>query len=326
MAAQEAARLLKENADMSSAYSAAHPQRPSEKPSLPPRELTDRLHRVPNILLADSSVLLTVNIQPPLAFFDDAVGAECLQVEQTVRQLLVASAKLRSVAVAARQEGITLPPEWLAQYEKAQQADIADLVRGPAQPDGPAANAELQRAAEKALKALTASPKPGTTMPASRPAAVAVVAKYTGRIGTMSFDDSGKMVVLDTPIVIRDANEYGAFIGRIPTREISMTNPSPPSDDPLLKKPPIDFQKHIMVAVIRAESMYLPPDIASVAVADGKLVVEFVVRELGDYRNLNQAGGIGTYCAAVVPRHDGAVKFVRQRVPPATQPEEGTGP
>ena len=63
-------------------------------------------------------------------------------------------AKLRSVAVAARQEGIALPPGWLAEYEKAEHAAIAGLARGPAQPHGPPAYADLQRAAEAALKDL----------------------------------------------------------------------------------------------------------------------------------------------------------------------------
>jgi hypothetical protein len=67
-------------------------------------------------------------------------------------------AKLRSVAVAARQEGIPLPPGWLVEYEKAERAVIAGLARGPAEPNSPSAYADLQRAAGAALKELGTAP------------------------------------------------------------------------------------------------------------------------------------------------------------------------
>ena len=67
-------------------------------------------------------------------------------------------AKLRSVAVAARQEGILLPPSWLADYEKAERAVIAGLARGPAEPNGPPVNEDRQRAAAVALKELGIAP------------------------------------------------------------------------------------------------------------------------------------------------------------------------
>lgn len=53
-------------------------------------------------------------------------------------------AKLRSVEVAARQDKIPLPPEWLAAYAKGQRAAISALMQSP-EPD-------LRRAAETALK------------------------------------------------------------------------------------------------------------------------------------------------------------------------------
>jgi len=67
-------------------------------------------------------------------------------------------AKLRSVVVAARQEGIPLPPAWLAEYEKAERAAITGLARGPAEPHGPSAAADRQRAAVAALKELGIAP------------------------------------------------------------------------------------------------------------------------------------------------------------------------
>lgn len=67
-------------------------------------------------------------------------------------------ARVRSVAVAANQDGITLPSGWLADYEKEQQAAIAALAQGP---DG-----DLRRVASLALEQLNVS----STLPATKPA------------------------------------------------------------------------------------------------------------------------------------------------------------
>lgn len=88
MTAEESERLEKENKKISRDYLAAHPVHPNEKPTAPPRELTDRLHRIPDILLQDCSVFFKPYIHGSLAFYDDAVGTECKTVESEVRALL----------------------------------------------------------------------------------------------------------------------------------------------------------------------------------------------------------------------------------------------
>jgi hypothetical protein len=74
----------------------------------------------------------------------------------------ICRAKVRSIAVAAQQERIPLPEGWLAAYARAQQTEIAGYARGPAEPNGPPAHGDLQRAAEAALKALAESPPDDT--------------------------------------------------------------------------------------------------------------------------------------------------------------------
>lgn len=161
--------------------------------------------------------------------------------------------------------------------------------------------------------------EPATQAATTQAAAVPVIARYAGRIETLALDNASKQeVVLDAPVIVRNARDYDAFVARIPAREISKTNPSPPSADPLLKKPEFDFQKQMLIAVICAQSMYLPPEIASVRAAGDALEVTVVERERGGWTSLNEARGIGTYSAVVVAKCAGAVKFVTQ---PARRPD-----
>ena len=96
-------------------------------------------------------------------------------------------------------------------------------------------------------------------------------------------------------------------------RTISKTNPSPPSKDPLLKKPPIDFGKHMMLVAIRADSMYVTPKLESVVAEKNVLFVHILDPNLGETRFLNQMQGVGTYLAVVVPKHKDPVKFLRKK-------------
>ena len=120
-----------------------------------------------------------------------------------------------------------------------------------------------------------------------------------------------------TERIIRTKAEYEAFVAKIPKRTISKTNPSPPSKDPLLKKPPIDFDKHMMLVAVRSNSMYVSPKLESVAVEKDALLVHILDPDLGETRFLNQMQGIGTYLAVVVPKHTGPIKFLRKKGEPA---------
>jgi hypothetical protein len=81
----EVARLEKENALATKEYYEKHPVDPLRKPTTPTRELTDRLHRIPNVLTPGYSALFTPFYkQGWMAFCDEGEKAECLRVEQTV--------------------------------------------------------------------------------------------------------------------------------------------------------------------------------------------------------------------------------------------------
>jgi hypothetical protein len=103
----------------------------------------------------------------------------------------------------------------------------------------------------------------------------------------------------DETLVISDQAAYDAFVSRLPTSEITPTQPAPPSTDPYLKHPPIDFSRFTLVVAVRADSMYVPPRITEVVFSDPPTVgVEHP--PLGDAAFAAAQQGVGTYDAAVI--------------------------
>ena len=149
--------------------------------------------------------------------------------------------------------------------------------------------------------------------------ALPVVASYEGRIRATGFDRNFRKVTGPTEMIIQTQAQYEAFVGKIPKRTISKTNPSPPSKDPLLKKPPIDFSKHMMLVAVRANSMYVTPKLESVVVGKDTLLVHILDPDLGETRFLNQMQGIGTYLAVVVRKHKGPIQFLRKKGTPVSR-------
>ena len=148
-------------------------------------------------------------------------------------------------------------------------------------------------------------------------AGIPVVATYKGHIRATGFDRNFREVKGPTEKIIRTEAEYEAFLRKIPKRAISKTHPAPPSKDPLLKTPPIDFDKHMMLVAVRSNSMYVSPKLESVAVEKDALLVHILDPDLGETRFLNQMQGIGTYLAVVVPKHEGPIQLLRKKGKPA---------
>jgi hypothetical protein len=142
---------------------------------------------------------------------------------------------------------------------------------------------------------------------------VPVVFSYEGRIRATSFDRNFRKVNGPTEMIVKTQADYEAFVAKIPKRQITKTNPAPPSKDPLLKKPAIDFGKHMMLVAIRANSMYVTPQFESVVAEKETLLVHILNPDLGETRFLNQMQGIVTYLAVVVPKRRGPIQFLRKK-------------
>jgi hypothetical protein len=129
---------------------------------------------------------------------------------------------------------------------------------------------------------------------------------YTGQVSLPS--PAPNEPAADLPMrVIRDAASFEQLVRMIPVTQITKRRPSPPSDDPLLERPDIDWSKHMMVVVFRANTMYVPPKLERPRQQNGKLVLELSHPPLGDTANAAAMMGIGTYCAIVIDRFDGDV-------------------
>jgi hypothetical protein len=109
--------------------------------------------------------------------------------------------------------------------------------------------------------------------------------------------------------VIREVRAFAELISMIPSHRIQKKQPAPPSDDPLLKKPSIDWSKKMVLVVFRDDSMYVAPKLQNPRVEKGRLVVDHIEPPLGDTARLAAAGGIGTYAAIVVDRFEGPIDF-----------------
>ena len=148
-----------------------------------------------------------------------------------------------------------------------------------------------------------------------------VVAVYEGLIRSMKVDKDFHEVTGPTERIIRTQADYEAFVAQIPLHQITKTNPAPPSKDPLLKRPPIDFAKHMVLIAIRPDNMYVSSHIESLVLDGQTLRVHVLDPDPGETRFLNQMRGIGTYRAVVVPQHTGPIQFHRKRgkpTPPQT--------
>ncbi len=80
-----------------------------------------------------------------------------------------------------------------------------------------------------------------------------------------------------------------------------MKQPAPPSDDPLLGEPEIDFSSATLVVGLRVDSMYVHPELSfSRLNGTSQLAVEVRYPPVGDTAMAAAMGGVGTYAAAVV--------------------------
>lgn len=142
---------------------------------------------------------------------------------------------------------------------------------------------------------------------------------FTGRV-FMGGPGPGSDVPEKDTRVIQNAKEFEAFVSRIPTKRVQKRQPAPPSTDPLLKDPQIDFATHTMLVVERP-SMYIGPEIERVEARGEGAHVLYRLPPLGETVYAAAVMDMGTYWAVVVPKVQGEVTF--EVLPNPGEPEEG---
>ena len=123
---------------------------------------------------------------------------------------------------------------------------------------------------------------------------------------------------------IRSQEEYEKFLERIPKKRIQKRQPAPDSKDPLLQKPPIDFNKHALVAVW-TDNIYLNGEVQSWRREGDDLVVAlgFDAPTEDVYNKYARPIGIGQYHVVRVDEFPGKLKVeaLNKKAPKEKQPE-----
>lgn len=147
-----------------------------------------------------------------------------------------------------------------------------------------------------------ATPAPKPSEPSSAEAPVTPRVSYSGRIYV------GNVGGGLSPRVIRTQADYERFVSALPQRKIQKKRPAPPSDDPLLALPKIDFSQEILIVALR-DSMYVHPELGPIVAKGDDLEVQVVYPPLGDTVMAAAMHGVGVYAAVVVPSCPGEVRF-----------------
>ena len=111
-------------------------------------------------------------------------------------------------------------------------------------------------------------------------------------------------------LAIHDQTEYHEFVQRIPKDRIQMKQPAPPSQDPLLKKPTVDFQEHALVAVW-SENVHIGCRIEGTRREGDDLKVQVNFDVPPDYRNYAAPYGYGQYHVLEVPAFPGRAELAQ---------------
>ena len=163
-----------------------------------------------------------------------------------------------------------------------------------------------------AISVLPACPSPSPPPPAPSASGTGVLVDPDGAPVAVAASYQGHVMVPDEelpPRVVRDRAAFDAFVSLIPKERIQKKQPAPPSDDPLLSSPPIDFSRQMLLVAFRTTTMYVHPELERPRMEGGKLVVDVAHPPLDDAAHPAAMHGVGTYCAIVVRAFDGEVEF-----------------
>ena len=116
--------------------------------------------------------------------------------------------------------------------------------------------------------------------------------------------------------VIRDEQSFHRFIARIPGKVMDFVPSSPPSNDPLLQRPKIDFDRHMLLVIISHEpNCFIDLDIVGIELTSKTMEVLCRYSEPGPV--VQKVISYGAYCAAVTCRFDGEIFFLTYPEKPA---------
>jgi hypothetical protein len=108
--------------------------------------------------------------------------------------------------------------------------------------------------------------------------------------------------------VIRDEQTFHRFIAYIPDKVMDFVPSPPPSNDPLLQRPKIDFDKYMVLVIISHEpNCFIDLDIVGIELTSKAMKVLCRYSDPGPV--VPKAISYGAYCAVVTRRFDGDIVF-----------------
>lgn len=177
----------------------------------------------------------------------------------------------------------------------------AEFVALPMEPETP------EQKAEKAQKIS------GTT-------SHEIIKEYQGLISaSLSLATGGKMpmkAAKEEQLIIDSQEKYQLFVSRIYPDVVTMTNPAPKSEDPLLQMPPIDFPRERLIVFLAHDGMYGKIELKKITENDGVLTLHGsyskpTLNELG----LSQPMGVGRYRAFLLKSDAPKLELDMQKEP-----------
>lgn len=102
------------------------------------------------------------------------------------------------------------------------------------------------------------------------------------------------------PRVIRTDAGYDQFVALIPEHRVQKRQPAPPSDDPLLARPRIDFATHALVVGFRTDTMQPGLFEPTITVTDDLVTVRLADKDPGDSAMAARRMDVGAYVAVLV--------------------------
>ena len=125
-----------------------------------------------------------------------------------------------------------------------------------------------------------------------------VITTYSG-ICSMNLDDPADPIGDMKNFPIYSQSDFEEFIARVPENFPSKTNPPLKNDDPLLKKPKIDFEKNMALVLLNPDTLASKPKVLSIREDTETMWIkaEHPAKPLGEAR----PDGMGTYTIVIIP-------------------------
>lgn len=119
--------------------------------------------------------------------------------------------------------------------------------------------------------------------------------------------------------VLRNQTEFNRFVERIPKWRMQKLQPAPLNPDPILQKPEVDFEDHVLL-VVWSDNIHIIPRILKCERAGRDLQVEVAFQTPPDYRSYEAPYYHGRYLLLELDRFDGEMTLLPRETVIERQP------